>query len=77
MHFNTFAKRADTDQVALIRTALSESALYSYANMIRYDPTLVDQTSDFFVTCICTNVNVYFYNYFKLVELSMNIHGGK
>ena len=36
-------------------------------NMIRYDPTLVDLTSYFFV--LCTNVKVYLYNYLYRVEL--------
>ena len=35
--------------------------LFAYGNMIRYDPTLVDFTSNFFV--LCTNVKVYLYNY--------------
>ena len=34
-------------------------------NMIRYDPTLVD--------LLCTDINVYLYNYSKWVELSINI----
>ena len=37
--------------------------------MIRYDPTLVDLTNNFFV--LCTNVKVYLYNYSSWVELSM------
>ena len=41
--------------------------------MIRYDPTLVDLTSNFFVQC--TNVKVY--AIIQWVELSMNIHEGK
>ena len=43
--------------------------------MIRYDPTLVDLTSNFFV--LHTNVKVCLYNYSYWVELSMNIHEGK
>ena len=43
--------------------------------MIRYDPTLVDLTHNFFA--LCTNVKVCLYNYSYLVELSMNIHEGK
>ena len=39
---------------------------------IRYDPTLEDLTSNFFV--LCTNVKVYLYNSSLWVELSMNIH---
>ena len=31
--------------------------LFAYGNMIRYDPTLVDQTSHFFA--LCTNVISY------------------
>ena len=42
--------------------------------MIRYDPTQVDLTSNFFV--LCTNGKVYLYNYSSWVELSMNIHKG-
>ena len=38
-------------------------------------PTLVDLTSIFFV--LCTNVNVYLYNYSYWAELSMNIHKGR
>ena len=59
--FNTFANRADPDQAALIRAALSGSTLFVYGNMIRYDPTLVDMESNFFV--LCTNLKVYLYNY--------------
>ena len=40
--------------------------------MIRYDPTLADLTSNFFV--LCTNVKVSLYNYSQWVEPSMNIH---
>ena len=43
--------------------------------MIRSDPTLVDLTSKFFV--LCTIMKVYFYNYSKGMELSINIHEGK
>ena len=46
-----------------------------YGEMIRYDPTLVDLSSDFFV--LCSNVKVYMYNYSKWMEFSMNIHEGK
>ena len=56
--FNTFANRADPDQAALVR---SGSTLFTYGNMVRYDPTLVDLTSNFFV--LCTNVKVYLYDY--------------
>ena len=59
--FNAFAKRADPDQTALLRAALSESPLFAYRNMMRYDPTQVDLTSNFFV--LCTNLKVYLYNY--------------
>ena len=41
----------------------------------KYDPTLVDLTSNFFV--LSTNMKVYFYNYSWWVELEMNIHEGK
>ena len=54
MHFITFANRADPDQAALVR---SGSTLFAYGNKIRYDHTLVDLTSIFFV--LCTNVKVY------------------
>ena len=47
--FNTFANRADPDQTALVRAAWSGSILFAYGNMIRYDPTLVELTSNFFV----------------------------
>ena len=43
--------------------------------MIRYVPTLVDLTSNFFV--LCKNVKDYLYNYSLWPELSMNIHEGK
>ena len=47
--FNTFASRADPDQAA--------PTLFAYGNMIRYDATQVDLTSNSFV--LCTNVKVY------------------
>ena len=59
MPFNTFANRADPDQAALIRAALSGSTLFDYGNMIRYDPTLVDLTSNFFVLCTNLKKNIY------------------
>ena len=34
---------------------------FSYGDMVRYDPTIVDLTSNFFVLCI--NVKVYLYHY--------------
>ena len=43
--------------------------------MIRYDPTLVNLTSNFLV--LCTNMKYYSYNYAEWVDLSMNIHEGK
>ena len=47
--------------------------MFAYGNMIRYAPTLVDLTNDFFV--LCTNVHVqYFYKNSKWVELSMSMH---
>ena len=42
--------------------------------MIRYDPTLVDLTSNFFFFMYKRES---LYNYLKWVELSMNIHEGK
>ena len=56
--FHTFANRADLDQAALVRAAGSGSTLFAYGNMFKYDPTLVDLTSNFFV--LCTNMKVYF-----------------
>ena len=47
-HRGAFANRADPDQAALVRAACSESTLFDYGN-IRYDPTLVDLTSNFYV----------------------------
>ena len=41
---NTFANRADPGQAALVRAAWARSTLFAYGNMIRYDPTLVDQS---------------------------------
>ena len=49
MTFNAIANTADPDQSALVRAAWSGSTLFAYGNMIRYDPTLVDMTSIFFV----------------------------
>ena len=46
--FNIFANRVDPDQAALIRAALSESTLFAYGYMIRYDLTLVKLTSCLF-----------------------------
>ena len=40
---DTFAKRADPDQAALIRAAVSMSTLFAHGNMIS-DPTQVDLT---------------------------------
>ena len=42
---------------------------------MRYDTSLVDLPSDFFV--LCTTVKVYSHNYSYWVEFSMNIHDGK
>ena len=67
-----------TNELYLIQMpfdAFAEQTLFTYGNMIRNDPTLVAQTSNFFV--LCTNVKVYLYNYLHWVELSMNIHEGK
>ena len=52
--FDVFADRADPDQAALTRAAWSGSTMFAYGNMIRYDPTLVELTSNFLV--LCTNV---------------------
>ena len=49
MRLLTLLQTADPDQAALIRAALSGSTLFAYGNMIKYDPTLVDLTSNFFV----------------------------
>ena len=38
--------------VNLLRPAWSGSTLFAYGIMIRYDPTLVDLTSNFFVLCL-------------------------
>ena len=55
--FDAFANWADPDQAALIRAAWSGSTLFAYGTMIRYDPTLVGLTSNFFV--LCTDMKVY------------------
>ena len=47
MPFNAFANRVDPD----FKSCLTGCSLFAYGNMIRYDPTLVDLTSDFFVLC--------------------------
>ena len=49
--------------------------MFAYGNIIRYDPTLVDLKSNFFVPC--TNMNIYLYNYSWWVEPSINIHNRK
>ena len=54
---------------------LRSLTLFAYEKMIRFDPTLVDLTNNFFVPC--ANMKVYLYNYSKWVELSINIHEGK
>ena len=59
--FNTFANRANPYQAALTRAAYSGSTLFAYGKIMRYDPTLVDLTSNFFA--LCTNMKVYSYNY--------------
>ena len=38
-----------------------KTVFLAYGNIIRYDPTLVDLTSNFL--SLCTNVKVYLYNY--------------
>ena len=58
---NNSSNRADLDQAALVRAACSGSTLFACENMIRYDPTLVDLKSNFFV--LCAYVKVYLYNY--------------
>ena len=63
------------NQAALVRADWSGPTLFAYGNMIRYDPTLVELTSNFFV--LCTTVKAYLYNYSQLVELNMNIHEGR
>ena len=40
-----------------------------------YNSTVVDLTSNFFV--LCTNMEVYIYNYSQWVEFSKNIYEGK
>ena len=59
--FDAFANRADPDHAALVRAAGSGSSLFAYGYMIRYDPTPVDLTSNYFV--LCTNEKVNLYNY--------------
>ena len=56
---------------------LSESTLFAYENMIRYDPTVVDLAKSFFAIHLCTIVKVYLYKYSYWVDLHMNIHEGK
>ena len=41
--------------------------MFDYGNMIRYDPTPVDLTSNFFV--LCTNVTVIYMNSNKKIPL--------
>ena len=41
------AYRGDSDQAALVRAVWSGSTLFAYANIIRFDPTLADLTSNF------------------------------
>ena len=45
--------------------------MFAYGNMIRYDPTIVNLISNFFV--LCTKVKDYLYNYSNRVKLSNNI----
>ena len=59
MPFGTFANRADPDQAALIYKRVY--SFIAYGNRIRYDPTLLDLASNFFV--LCSNMKVYLYNY--------------
>ena len=58
--FDAFTNRADPDQAALTRAAWSQSSLFANGNMIRYDPTLVDLTSNFLI--LCTNTKIYVYS---------------
>ena len=58
--FKTYANRAAPDQAALVRASWSGSTLFSYGNMIRYHPTLVDLSNNFFVLRLCTKVKVLF-----------------
>ena len=59
--FNTFENRADPDQEELPdKSCLIRYTLFAYEN-IRYEPILVDLTSNFFV--LCTNMKIYLYNY--------------
>ena len=51
------------------------TTLFAYENVIRYDPALVDLTSNFFF--LCTNVKFYLYNYSYCVKFSIDIHVGK
>ena len=44
--------------------------MFAYGNNIRYDPTLVDLTSNFFVPC--SNVNIIIHSC-----SSIDIHEGK
>ena len=45
--------------------------MFAYGNMIRYDPTIVNLISNFFV--LCTKVKDFLYNYSNRVELSISI----
>ena len=49
--FNTFANRADPDQAALLRVPDQGLLCLLNGNMIRYDPTLVDLTSNSMHKC--------------------------
>ena len=54
----TFLTHLQTEQTQIRQLLL---ALFAYGIMIRYDPTLVDLTSNVFV--LRTNVNIYLYDY--------------
>ena len=56
--FYTFVNRTDLDDVALVRVCLIRLYLVC---LWKYNPTLVDMASYFFV--LCTNMKVYLYNY--------------
>ena len=52
MPFNALANRADPDQAALVRAAWSGSTLFAFGHMIRYDPSLVNLTNNFFALVV-------------------------
>ena len=68
MHFNPLLHREAFKRVCNQIRPRPGSTLFAYGNMIRYDPTLVDLTSNVFV--LCTNMKVHLYNYSYWVESS-------